>query len=66
MVQLFDASKLAPGDMRDKVLAFQEEVMTFLLRYIKEGMRSEGQRIGLLLEAKGFSEAASLVRSVKV
>lgn len=66
MVQLFDASALAPGDMKDKVLAFQQEVKTFLVHYMKEAMRSEGRRIGLMLEAHGFSNAASLVKSTQI
>ena len=63
MVQLFDASQLAPGDMRDKVLAFQDEVQTFLVHYIKEAMRMEQLRIGLTLEAHGHSQAAALIRT---
>jgi len=62
MVQLFDASALAPGDMKNKVLAFQDEVRTFLVHYMKEAMRSERHRIGLLLEASGHSNAAALIR----
>lgn len=63
MVQLFDASQLAPGDMKDKVLAFQEEVKTFLVHYLKEAARIEQLRCGLLLEASGHSNAASLIRT---
>ena len=62
MLQLFDASQLAPGDLKDKVLAFQGEVKTFLVHYIKEAMRSEQRRIGLVLESSGHSNAASLIR----
>jgi hypothetical protein len=63
MVQLFDASAIAPGDLRDKILAFQGEVRTFLVRAIKEAMRSEQLRIGLMLEAAGHSSAAALTRT---
>jgi DNA-directed RNA polymerase subunit E'/Rpb7 len=62
MVQLFDASQLAPGDMKTKVLAFQEEVRTFLVHYIKESARLEQRRIGLVLEASGHSSAAALAK----
>lgn len=63
MVQLFDASAVAPGDMRDKILAFQDEVRTFLVHALKEAMRSEQLRIGLMLEAAGHSSAAALTRT---
>jgi len=63
MVQLFDASQLAPGDMKEKVLGFQAEVRTFLVHYMKEAMRIEQQRIGLVLEAAGHSSAAALARN---
>lgn len=66
MVQLFDVSALAPGDLKDKVLAFQEEVMAILKRAITDGMRFEGQRIGLMLEKHGHSAAASLVKATIV
>jgi hypothetical protein len=62
MVQLFDASGLAPGEMRDKVLAFQDEVRTVIVHHLKEARRYEQRRIGLLLEAQGHSQAASLIR----
>lgn len=62
MVQLFDASQLAPGDMKEKVLGFQDEVRNFLVHYMKEAMRIEQLRVGLLLEASGHSAAASLIR----
>lgn len=62
MLQLFDASQLAPGDMKNKVLAFQEEVKTILVHYIKEAMRTEQHRIGVTLEASGHSAAASLIK----
>lgn len=63
MVQLFDASQLAPGDMKEKVLGFQDEVRTFMVHYMKEAMRIEQLRIGLVLEASGHSNAAALIRS---
>jgi hypothetical protein len=63
MVQLFDASQLAPGDMKNKVLAYQEEVKTILVHNIREAMRTEQQRIGLILEAAGHSTAAALIRT---
>lgn len=63
MVQLFDASQLAPGDMKDKVLGFQEEVRTFMCHYMREAMRIERLRIGLALEGSGHSNAAAFVRS---
>lgn len=66
MVQLFDASALLPGNLKDKVLGFQEEVMTFAKHYIKEGMRNETRRIGLLLEGHGYSQAASLVKATGI
>ena len=62
MVQLFDASQLAPGDMKEKVLGFQDEVQSFLVHYLKEAMRIERQRIGLLLEGQGHSNAAALIK----
>lgn len=63
MLQLFDTSALAPGDLRDKVLAFQDEVRTILVHYVSEGQRIEQQRIGMVLEAAGHSQAASLIRT---
>lgn len=66
MVQMFDASALAPGQMKDKVLAYQEEIMTILTHYLREAMRSERLRIGLELEAAGHSSAAALVKSLKL
>lgn len=62
MLQLFDVSAIAPGDLRDKILAFQDEVRALLVHYLKEAMRSEQQRIGMVLEASGHSNAASLVK----
>ena len=62
MVQLFDASQLAPGDMKDKVLGFQDEVKRFMVHYMREAARIEQQRIGLILEASGHSNAAALIR----
>lgn len=64
MVQMFDASALAPGQMKDKVLAYQAEIMTLLSHYLREAMRSERLRIGLELEMAGHSAAASLVKSL--
>lgn len=66
MVQLFDASDLAPGDLKNKVLAFQEEVKSFAVHYMRTAKKNEAQRIGLLLEAHGHSAAASLVRSTQL
>ena len=66
MLQLFDASDLAPGQMRDKVLAYQQEVMTILTHHLREAMRSERLRIGLELEAAGHSSAAALVKALKL
>ena len=63
MVQLFDASELAPGDMKNKVLGFQEEVKTFLVHYMKESMRIEQLRIGFVLQASGHSDAAALIKT---
>lgn len=63
MLQLYDASASAPEDLRNKVLGFQAESMTFCRHYLREAMRIEGLRIGLLLEAHGHSAAASLVKS---
>lgn len=63
MVQLFDASQLAPGDMKEKVLGFQGEVRTFMCHYMREAMRIERLRIGLALEGSGHSNAAAFVRS---
>lgn len=62
MVQLFDVSALAPGDLKNKILAFQEEVRTILVHNIREAMRAERQRIGSLLEHQGHSSAAALIR----
>jgi hypothetical protein len=64
MVQMFDASALAPGQMKDKVLAYQEEIMVILTHYLREAMRSERLRIGLELEAAGHSSAAALVKNL--
>ena len=61
-VSLFDVSSLAPGDLKEKVLAFQQEVHTILSHYLKEAMRLEQLRIGLLLEAHGHTQAASLIK----
>ena len=61
MVSLFDTSALSPGDMRDKVLAYQEEVMTIVAHQLREAMRLERLRIGLLLDGQGYSSAAALV-----
>jgi hypothetical protein len=66
MLQMFDASDLAPGQMRDKVLAYQQEVMTILVHHLREAMRSERLRIGLELEAAGHSSAAALVKSLNL
>ena len=66
MVQLFDASELAPGDLKNKVLAFQDEVKTFAVHILRTAKKNEAQRIGLLLEAHGHSTAASLVRSTQL
>lgn len=63
MLQLFDASALAPGDLRDKVLAFQDEVRHILVHYMTEAQRLEQQRIGMVLEAAGHSQAASLIKT---
>lgn len=62
MVQLFDVSAVAPGDLKNKILAFQEEVRTILVHNIREAMRAERQRIGSLLESQGHSSAAALIR----
>lgn len=62
MLQLFDVSALAPGDLKDKVLAFQEEVKTILVHYLSEAQRLEQQRVGMVLEAAGHSSAASLIK----
>lgn len=64
MVQMFDASDLAPGQMKDKVLAYQEEIMVIQKHYLRQAMRSERIRIGLVLEAAGHSNAASLVKKL--
>jgi hypothetical protein len=66
MLQLFDVSALAPGQMRDKVLAYQQEVMVTLTHHLREAMRSERLRIGLELEAAGHSSAAALVKALKL
>lgn len=66
MLQLFDASAVAPGDMKAKILDYQLEVRAILSHYLKEAMRSEGRRIGLMLEGHGFSKAASLVKATQV
>jgi len=66
MLQLFDVSALAPGQMRDKVLGYQDEVMTILTHYLREAMRCERTRMGLILEAAGHSSAAALVRPYKI
>jgi len=50
--------------MKDKVLAYQAEIMTLLSHYLREAMRSERLRIGLELEMAGHSAAASLVKSL--
>lgn len=62
MVLMFDVSALSPSDLRDKILAVQDEMRGILVHSHGQAMRMERQRIGLLLEASGHSVAASLIR----
>lgn len=64
MLQLFDVSALAPGTMKDKVLAYQDEVRTILVYYLRLAMETERKRIGLVLEAAGHSTAAAIVKKL--
>src|SRR5262245_45270605 len=62
LVAMFDASQVAPGNLKNQILAFQEETKTLFTQYLKEATRLEGERIGLMLESAGHSTAASFVR----
>jgi hypothetical protein len=64
MLQLFDASALAPGQMKDKVLAYQDEVKTILVHYLRLAMETERTRIGRVLEAAGHATAAAMVKKL--
>lgn len=66
MVAMFDASQVAPGDFKNQILTFQDEVRVLLTKHLREATRIEGERIGLMLEANGHSNAASLVRSTLI
>jgi hypothetical protein len=64
MLQLFDVSALAPGQMRDKVLAYQDEVRTILVHYLRLAMETERKRIGLVLDAAGHSTATAIIKKL--